>query len=208
MKTQDLRCPVCPNSEMMYVAGTCQYDGGEFASDMIDIDYREEPYQIFACCKCETYVLGCPRCCKGDGRIFDDLYDVIDTTLPVPVTHEYFKDYTFTPLTFLGCDVPNGSSLSIIRENMKETDDPNYTSPVSEWTGEELRLKTPEGIPDTHKKEYIRCYLGDLGHKYVNSNVLLEIGLDEGLCITGPDGGFCHYWLCDGCNYFNGFTDK
>jgi hypothetical protein len=156
------------------------------------ISICEEGEEWFLCKNkdCDTHHLNCPKCktlCRfiGHSGIF---------TPDVKQKNEY-QIYKIPPFEDM-----NSKTREYI-QGLIEYDKIN----IKDWfLGYEVNILQNEELnqfmkdfPDTSDIPFY--YVGD-------KNLLYAYGGD--ILITGPDGGFPHYWKCDTCNESYRLTDK
>jgi hypothetical protein len=124
--------------------------------------------------------MACPECSD------ENLPDIVDVSPSAKVVL----------CQFLGYDDCRSGHVSEISDSENEQSDDDGMPPRKhrEMVGDRIR---ESAITINHAHRGVH----HASHAEITSGV-------TGEWITGPDGGFYHYWKCRGCNKIHSFTDK
>lgn len=200
-----MNCPICNGKTLVYDEDweDFHWDPARGTYDITPISLMEDNEIWHVCLKCDCWQLECSDCKNLCRFIGYSGMDKNSSHLRIPsinvVDEEYnkeIKEQTFSEKDNLeDADFCLRNGGVVLHHYFTGTEEVKI-----EILNEESTRRCFEDFPE--HKDFPYHYVGDKDQFYA---------IDKpgfGYCLTGPDGGFPHYWKCDTCQKSYSFTDK
>jgi hypothetical protein len=194
-----MNCKLC-NGKTVICDEDWEY--GEYCDTVSPISLFEDNEVWHVCLTCDCWQLTCPNCkyqcrfvgysgChKNSTHLRIPSIDNIDKKYIKEIKEEFYYAPKDTDINYY---LKHGGSVLCTPYDRQE-------ELKIEILDEESTKKFLEDFPE--RKDFPHHYVGDKDQFYAINKY------DGSCCITGPDGGFPHYWKCDQCSKLYSFTDK
>ena len=217
-KIQDITCQYCN----IHLDLLPDLDGEESKYGWWDMTCQET--LEFICPKCERYYLCCPDCSQipeDYEEIYEECGDIYEETRECKPVNElqtrtgniYLQQFLGWTGSYSNRDYYrfNTTNENIIRKYFHGSYE--YEEHIKMYINESNnRIKESDIINEdkaTRDRDIIQFYVGDKNYYSIDEIDINKVfGIDDCMEITGPDGGFPHYWKCPKCKEISHYTDK